>query len=41
VIYFFKKSESEIWLLTIYSKTEKVNIPARVLKKIREEIEND
>ena len=41
VIYFFKKSESEIWLLTIYSKTEKASIPARVLKQIREEIEDD
>jgi hypothetical protein len=41
VIYYFKKQDDEIWLLTIYSKTEVENIPAYVLRKIAQEIEND
>ena len=41
VIYFFEKSEDEIWLLTIYAKSEKDDMPAPILKRIREEIEND
>ena len=40
VIYYFKKREDEIWLLTIYSKSEVENIPARILRKIAKEIEN-
>jgi mRNA-degrading endonuclease RelE of RelBE toxin-antitoxin system len=40
VIYYFKKPEDEIWLLTIYSKSETDNIPAHILRKIAEEIQN-
>jgi mRNA-degrading endonuclease RelE of RelBE toxin-antitoxin system len=40
VIYYFKKQEDEIWLLTIYSKSETENIPAHILRKIAEEIQN-
>jgi len=40
VIYYFKKPESEIWMLTIYSKSEVENIPARILRQIAEEIKN-
>jgi hypothetical protein len=40
VIYYWKKSESEIWLLTIYGKSEQENIPAHILKQIAQEIEN-
>ena len=41
IIYYFKKRESEIWLLTIYKKSETQNIPVHILKKIAEEIQND
>lgn len=41
VIYYWKKSFDEIWLLTLYSKNEKATIPGHVLKKISEEIENE
>jgi len=41
VIYYFKKQDDEIWLLTIYSKNETENIPAHILRQIRKEIEND
>ena len=40
VIYYFKKQGDEIWLLTIYSKSEIENIPAHVLRQIAKEIEN-
>ncbi|MBT0587941.1 type II toxin-antitoxin system RelE/ParE family toxin [Alteromonas oceanisediminis] len=41
VIYYWKKSESEMWMLTIYSKSEKATIPGHQLKKIAEAINND
>jgi len=40
VIYYFKKQDDEIWLLTIYSKNEVENILAHVLRQIAKEIEN-
>jgi len=41
VIYFVRRPESVIWMLTIYPKNVTDSIPGHVLKKIREEIEND
>jgi len=41
VIYYVRRPESVIWMLTIYPKSETDSIPGHVLKKIREEIEND
>jgi mRNA-degrading endonuclease RelE of RelBE toxin-antitoxin system len=40
VIYYFKKQENEIWLLTIYNKSEVENIPSHILRQIAKEIEN-
>lgn len=40
VIYFNRLSAGEIWLLVLYSKSEAGNIPAHVLRQIKEEIEN-
>jgi hypothetical protein len=40
VIYYFKKQDDEIWLLTIYSKNEIENIPAHILRQIAKEIED-
>lgn len=39
VIYYAKTREGVIWMLTIYAKNEEANIPAHVLRKIREEID--
>lgn len=39
-IYCFKRQDDEIWLLTIYSKSERQNIPSHVLRQIAKEIEN-
>jgi len=40
VIYYFKKHENEIWMLTIYGKSEVENIPAHILRQIAEEVKN-
>ncbi|MCW7553758.1 type II toxin-antitoxin system RelE/ParE family toxin [Endozoicomonas gorgoniicola] len=41
VIYYWKKSDHEIWMLTMYSKSERASIPGHILKKIAEAIENE
>lgn len=40
VIYYFKKQDNEIWMLTIYGKSEVENIPSHILQQIAEEIKN-
>jgi len=41
VIYYWKKSAHEIWMLTLYSKSEQATIPSHILKQIAEEINNE
>ena len=41
VIYFVRIRSALVWMLTIYAKNEAESIPATVLRKIRQEIEND
>ena len=40
-IYYWKKSEHEIWMLTLYSKSERASISASVLKQIAEAIDHE
>ena len=40
VIYFLRLEQEVIWMLTLYPKNVADNIPAHVLKQIREEIED-
>ena len=40
VIYYWKKSDHEVWLLTLYSKSERASIPGHGLKQIAEAIKN-
>ena len=40
VIYYYRKSKTEIWMLALYAKNETESMPAQVLKRIRETIEN-
>ena len=40
VVYFVRSQQAIIWMLTIYAKNVAESIPARVLRRIREEIEN-
>lgn len=39
VIYYWKKSADEVWMLTLYAKNEKSSIAGHILKQIAEEIE--
>ncbi|MBI4378161.1 MAG: transcriptional regulator [Nitrospinae bacterium] len=39
IIYYWRNKKNEIWLLTVYAKTEAGNISVNVLRKIRKEIE--
>lgn len=39
VIYYVRSSADMIWMLTIYAKNEAQNIPAHILREIREEID--
>lgn len=41
VIYYNRLANGEVWLLLVYDKTVQENIPPHVLRKIKEEIEND
>lgn len=40
VIYYPRKKRGEIWMLTLYGKSAREDIPVRVLKKIREAIDH-
>ena len=40
VIYYVKRVEGVIWLLTIYPKNVAENIPVHVLRQIRKELED-
>lgn len=40
IIYYWKKSDNEIWLLTVYEKSKQEDIPKKMIKKIAEEIKN-
>jgi hypothetical protein len=40
VVYFTQLSAGEIWLLLVYAKSARDNIPSHLLRAIREEIEN-
>lgn len=41
MIYYWRVSASEIWMLTIYSKSQRETIPAHILRRIAEEINRD
>ena len=40
VVYFTRLSAGEIWLLLVYAKSMRDNIPGHILKAVRKEIEN-
>jgi len=40
VVYFNRLANGEIWLLLIYAKSARDNVPANVLKQIKQEIED-
>ena len=40
VVYFNRLASGEIWLLLMYAKSVRDNIPAEVLRELKQEIEN-
>src|SRR5882672_5937847 len=40
VIYYARTRDGVIWMLTIYAKNEEQNIPAHVLRRIKEKIDD-
>jgi mRNA-degrading endonuclease RelE of RelBE toxin-antitoxin system len=40
VIYYWKRRDDEIWLLTVYDKSERSTIPGHILRRIAEEIKD-
>ena len=40
IIYYWKAQDDEIWMLTVYGKSERSTIPAHILKKIAEELKH-
>ena len=40
VIYYLRRTRDEIWMLTIYGKNVRENVPAHVLKQMKEAIED-
>ena len=41
VIYYYASPKGEVWMLTLYPKNVRENIPAHVLRQIKKEIEDD
>lgn len=39
MVYFLRLRNEEIWMLTLYAKNVADNIPAKMLKRIKEEID--
>lgn len=40
MIYYYASLKGEVWMLTLYPKNVRENIPAHVLRQIKKEIEN-
>jgi len=41
IIYYLRRSHGEIWMLTLYGKNVCENIPAHLLKQMKEAIEHE
>ena len=41
IIYFLRSKQGQVWLLTLYAKNVKDSIPGHVLKKIKEQIDEE
>ena len=41
IIYYLRSKQGQIWLLTLYPKSETDNIPGSILKQIKDEIDGD
>ena len=41
IIYYLRSRQGQIWLLTLYPKSETDTIPGRILKQIKDEIDGE
>jgi hypothetical protein len=41
IIYFLRTEKGQVWLLTLYAKNVRDSIPGHVLKRIKEEIDEE
>ena len=41
IIYYLRYSPNEFWMLTMYAKAKHENIPAHLLKQLKEEFKNE
>jgi hypothetical protein len=41
VIYFVRYGPNKLWMLTVYAKTQRENVPAHVLSQLKKEFENE
>jgi len=41
VIYFVRYQPNEFWLLTVYAKAKQENVPAHILRQLKEAFERD
>jgi hypothetical protein len=41
VIYFLRSSRGQIWMLTLYGKSVRENLPAHVLKQMKEALDDE
>lgn len=41
VIYYVRYEPNEFWMLTLYAKAKQENVPARILKRLKEAFENE
>ena len=41
IIYYLRSRQGQIWLLTLYPKSETDSIPGRILKQIKDEIDGE
>jgi hypothetical protein len=40
VIYYLRRKQGQIWMLTLYGKSARENIPAHLLRQMKEAIDN-
>jgi mRNA-degrading endonuclease RelE of RelBE toxin-antitoxin system len=40
VIYYLRSARDELWMLTIYGKNVRENIPVHILKQMKEDIDD-
>lgn len=41
LIYFVRYEPNEFWMLTLYAKTKRENVPGHVLSQLKKEFENE